>query len=544
MISKTFDSQQGAALVAGMLILVALTLMGVAGLTLTSIDTAISRNYRTSVQAVELANAAVAQMIYWFNNPTTFTDTSTGTYRSGTNTSEKGSNFFAKRRTAGTALSYFYSNRSQFYDVNGDNNTLTNEGSPALEYDAGTPAQKTWLDTAFSSLSDAGNITNLKLWGTSNLGDVCTVQITAENTGGGKATVEVVFVPGPAQGVGEGLEVGGSASFAGKSAKIHWSRMLVVENVDFGNWDSYNPAQRTTGTSNPGDAPDNLLYGGGGGSREHDPWLEVYVGGTISVNDDENSPSPPCSNASTYNWNNKAELDTCNPLHTNVYPGRNNDGDTSNDVRLDKWDYDFSKAYAKKNNIKKGSTIYPGYYYTQSGASNKDKIWSLAGTQYTFSSFINGITEGFMFVDTTNQQVPDAAGTNLQELSLSGNTYTKGSFYVAANVNVSGLGNGTDIDVESPPWDSSLSHGEPDPGSCTDSDNRQDVADLEVHINGPFYIAGQLQGTGNPQVFGAIIVERGSTLTGTPEIWYDYALRDGSDDTSAVITKSWREVRE
>jgi Tfp pilus assembly protein PilX len=129
MLKKILDNQQGAALVAGMLILVSLTLLGIGGLTLTSIDTQISRNYRTSVQAVELANAVVAQMIYWFNNPTTFTDTTVGSYLGGTNSSEKGTNFFAKRRPSGITKSFFTSNGSQFYDVNGDNSTLASESS-------------------------------------------------------------------------------------------------------------------------------------------------------------------------------------------------------------------------------------------------------------------------------------------------------------------------------------------------------------------------------------------------------------------------------
>ena len=135
--------------------------------------------------------------------------------------------------------------------------------------------------------------------------------------------------------------------------------MLVVENVDFGGWSTGypNPARRTTGTTNPGDAPDNLLYGSGGGNRIHDPWLTVNVGGTVSVTND--TAVGNCNNSAIYNWNSSTNDDptltiaNCNSNHTNVSAGLNNDGDTSNDVRLDKWDYDFSKAYAKKNNIKK-----------------------------------------------------------------------------------------------------------------------------------------------------------------------------------------------
>jgi hypothetical protein len=387
---------------------------------------------------------------------------------------------------------------------------------------------------------DIGNITNLKIWGTPNPADVCTVQITAESSGGGRATIEVVLQPGPVLSIGDGLQVGASGAFAGQSAKIHWSNALIVGDIDNGsgwNWQSYNPAQRTTGTA-PGDTPDKKVYGTGGAKRLNDPWLNVYVGGIVRVNDDVNGA--PCSNDVSYDWNTKALLDNCNPNHTNVYPGRNNDANPNNNVVLDIWDYHTAKSYGKRNTVTKGGTTYPGYYYTQPGVSNKNKIWDLSGTQYTFSSFINGITEGLMFVDTTDQQVPNATGSNLQEISLNGLTYTKGSFYLAADINVMGLGSPTNKNVQSPPWDPTLA----DPATSTDPAQRVAVNNLPVHINGAFYTAGVMNITGNLQIFGALVTERGFSGAGTPEIWYDYDLRDGPGDVSPVITKYWREIRE
>jgi hypothetical protein len=558
MMKNLISNQHGAALVAGMLILVSLTLLGMAGLTLTSIDTQISGNYRSSVQALELANAAVAQIIYWFNNPSTFTDTTVGTYLSGTNSGEKGTNFFAKRRTTGNTNTFFTSNRSQFYDVNGDEGTLASNGSPALEYNAGVSAQKTFLDNTFNQLSDVGIITSIRIWSTSNPEEVCTAWITTETNGGGSVAIEVIFIPGPVQSIGEGLEVGGSGSFAGKSAKVHWSDALIVGEVEFTPWATDSPARRTTGTA-AADQPDNKLYGSGGPERVHDPWLDIKVGDEVEVNND-GSGHPDCNGGDTdydrnalnqYISDNTDPTKTiydCNPNHfgadppykLNIFPGQNNDSDSTNDIALDKWDYNTSKVFAKRNTITKGGSTYPGYYYTQSGPSNKNKIWNLAGTEYAFSSFVDGITEGFMFVDTSDQQIPNAGGTNLQEVSFSGNTYTKGSFYIAANVKITGLGSTTNINVSSPPWDPLLA----DPATSTDAAKRVAVSNLPVHIYGPFYVAGTLELGGDPQIFGALITERGFSGAGTPEIWYDYDLRDGPGDVSAVTIKSWREVRE
>ena len=231
--------------------------------------------------------------------------------------------------------------------------------------------------------------------------------------------------------------------------------------------------------------------------------------------------------------------------------------DATNNVSISKISYDDAKAVAKKWGFYKGSTYYQGYYYTKPGNAEKNNVYDTAGTQYTFKDLIDGITKGMIFVDTTDQKIPNAVGDNLQELSISGNLSFKGTMILAANPKVSGLGAATNITVKSPPWNPTvnscaayptLKYCSPlfdqtfRPMCATAAADRITVNDLPVHLQGLIYVFGDMDITGNLQIFGALITERGFAGAGTPEIWFDYDLKGGNPNVPPVFIRSWREV--
>jgi hypothetical protein len=545
---RHISNQDGFVLVVGLILMTVLATIVLGSFAVSITEVQVSSNYRSSVQAVALAEGVLAQVIYWFNNPSAFTDT-TVTYHASTPTAEKGANFFTRRRAGGRFFST--ARLSQFYDVLGNGTVVTSSASPALEYKSSNAAQKTFLDNTFNVVSAAGNITNIKLFGSSNPEEVALVQVTAQSKGGGTATIEAVLGPTPGgSGIANGIEVGGAAGFFGNAVvKVHLSNAVIVGNADFGNPnDDGRPPQLTCDTTLL-DQPNEKEYGPGAG-RNDDPWVLVKVGGIVTLG------------GVPYNWNDSAALAAAyTGKHKNILPGRNNDPDTTNNVSISKISYDDAKVVAKKSKFYKGSTAFDSYYYTKSGSANKDNIYDIAGTQYTFTDRIDGITKGTIFVDTTDQKIPnnfpiDDPMSNLQDLSISGAISFKGTMLLAANLKTSGLGPGTNFNVQSPPWKGTLLAGCPDyplvPSYCSEgasrpmcataAGDRQPVTNLKLNLRGLVYVFGQMEVVGDPKIFGALITERGFKTAGTPEIWFDYDLKDGNPSVPWVFIRSWREV--
>jgi len=548
---RHISNQNGFVLVLGLILMTVLTTVALGSIAVSLTEVLVSSNYRNSVQAVTLAEGGLAQVIFWFNNPATFTDTA-GTYHASTPTAQKGDQFFAMRRGG----QFFSAARlSQFYDVDGNGTGDTSSTTPALKYDKSIAAQKTFLDNILTTagISAAGNITNITIFGSTNTEEVARVQITAQSRTGGTSTIEAVLGPTPGSSVANGLEVGGSGAFAGKSAKVHWSNALIVGNVDFGTLSSYDPPQLTCGTT-AADQPDNKLYGVGGGNRVHDPWLVVKVGGTVATAGGAAWPGG-CKKIDGYNYDTSPSLATnCDPPeHKNIAPGLNNDAISTNNVSISKISYDDAKVVAKNRGFYKGSAYYQGYYYTKPGTGEKNNIYDLAGTQYNFRDRIDGITKGIIFVDTTDQKIPNAAGSNLQELGLSGGFTFNGVMILAANPKISGLGGGTNITVKSPPWNAAApactaypstycSSGGSSPMCATAATDRRTISDVPIHLRGLIYVFGVMDITGNLQIFGALVTERGFAGTGTPEVWFDYDLKSKNPNVSPVFIRFWREV--
>src|SRR2546426_4991234 len=121
---RHISNQDGFVLVVGLILMTVLATIALGSFAVSTTEVQVSSNYRSSVQAVTLAEGAVAQVIYWFKNPATFTDATVVTYHASTPVGAKGADFFTRRRTSsGGAKQFFRSGSprfSQFYDVDGD----------------------------------------------------------------------------------------------------------------------------------------------------------------------------------------------------------------------------------------------------------------------------------------------------------------------------------------------------------------------------------------------------------------------------------------
>lgn len=123
----------------------------------------------------------------------------------------------------------------------------------------------------------------------------------------------------------------------------------------------------------------------------------------------------------------------------------------------------------------------------------------------------SGTPIDLVFIDTLDGQPPASDGSNLATISVAGNGGAndlglKGVYYIAANMDVSGVGG-------------------PPPLSMTDPNGTAVTQD--VWLNGVLYAAGDIEFTGNPIIFGSVLAENGFSGGGTPDVYYNQDLQDG-----------------
>jgi hypothetical protein len=112
-----------------------------------------------------------------------------------------------------------------------------------------------------------------------------------------------------------------------------------------------------------------------------------------------------------------------------------------------------------------------------------------------------------VFVDTIDGQEPAADGSNITTLRMSGSGFSwKGFYYIAANLDLSGMGN---------------------PSAVPCKDPTGVVYNLSAFMDGMLVIKGWASVSGNPCVYGSAYIERGLTGTGTMDCWYNVDLRNG-----------------
>ena len=424
------NEEKGFALVIAILIMVLLTVIGLGILAVTDIESKISDNYRSHTQALYIAESGIERVISYFNSPASFADVS-GTYSGYTVSSiSDAQRFFARRRVIGNIPSFFNTyGLSQFEDTD-DNGVIDSPphdySNPVLKYNRDTStAQKDFLESISPNASDQSYIYELTVFAPlPGTGAVATVRVTAKVRNASR-TVEQILMPGPIIAFTSGLASGAGASWNGNSLSIHWGSVMIQGAIaNISNPIQANPA-RTVGA--------DIDAGQYTGANDEDRWLRVFANGVYLQISDGGS-SPPYDEP-TYD----EILDVLDEQNVQPYETAHNNLFHNQSITIDTWNYVEAKIVAQRY----------GTYYTTDAAGNL--YLDGKGSPLDFKSITDTKSCGIVFVDTTDQLPPDPTGSNLATISFSGDYYTSGIFYIAANLSTAGLGSGNTKTVLAPP---------------------------------------------------------------------------------------------
>ncbi|MCI0371021.1 MAG: pilus assembly PilX N-terminal domain-containing protein [candidate division NC10 bacterium] len=550
--------RRGIALLVALVIMVFLSLVGTTFLVFSLTESQISTNQAEAAVALEMAEAGVDHVIFWLGNPRVYVD------QVGANPGFSFHRYIRTDRSGNGSESWYTEGNGQtsyltgtvagqrFFDkrawdaqkdipslvgklVNGTLGTPPRQfngtyapgltpgavgSQPDLLLDGGLwSAHQGTLDSVFTDLRAAtgGRVRRVVVYGSLSGNAAATVRVTGESRSGVSRTVEMELIPIGAPGLANSIGSGGTAGWNG-NFRVHWGGVRSVGNVTLAN-----PGKTA---SQPAAVPgviDGDNVGGGkvgyhvgppGGYSTWDHWFTLRTAGTIDGFATQADLKDAYGQSATI-WG-----DNLTPTDSNV---------TIDTVAT--WDY----ASLKKLSQQKG------WYYESGTGVNAGQIRGpkTGGLWTDFKAALANQT-GFMFIDTTNGSPPAADGSNLASFTVSGGWYTGVSAYVGGNLDFSGLGSGTSVTAQTPPWDASLA----DPTQSEDPGMRQSRT-LSVHIKGAFYSAGTVEGGGNVTTYGAFVALRGYGSSGDPEVWYDWGLRNGILSLPPVrrASNTWHEVK-
>lgn len=164
--------------------------------------------------------------------------------------------------------------------------------------------------------------------------------------------------------------------------------------------------------------------------------------------------------------------------------------------------YEQFKKLAKANNR----------YYTSDANGNIYRNGIQIDFYQAFTSTDPDAPFELAFIDTTDGNPPAADGSNVPDITVSGDNASgyrlRGFFYINANFAVTGVGSPPSLTVESP---------------LTNSD----TAIEKIFLDGVIFTPGTLDMAGNAGVYGAMLADKGFVGGGTPDVYFNVGLEDG-----------------
>ena len=536
----------GIALVVAMVILLALTTMGLMMIATMSTESRVSGAEKDNAQALYLAEAGVAKVREWIqyaqrfqpttaeitnadgagfvNTPagSTFMDCSQLTISQLDSLSPNGGNessvangcqvvalsaatapdFFAERFVVNAAWQYIAPNWSQFADVdaNGTQDAFNRIDGAGSDVPALLITNKNFLTSLFgpgsgTDLSSIGVINSIEIFPPMGNGQspgvvpprpLCTVRVTATTNGGATKTIESEIWESINLPMNGGAESGAAAGWQG-AGSVHWGPVMVNGPAGF-------DFSKTPSCA--------------GGSP--DPWYSATVAGLASRTNGSPPGGNPCPTAdcvgcSASNFSNSA---TIRPwagyaIYQN-YPGG---------VKIDNWNLPYVKNY----------TLSQGDYYIFTGLSS---ICQGDGAGNCLSGGKSGsLTKILPTLDQHTLVYLDGQPNNVYSLGV-------------ATISLPGplmLDMVLDVDpsdtINPPSGSMSISAVKPD-GTTTP---------LNVNLDGILYTTGQFGTAGNPVIYGAVLAN-GIDTHGVPQIYYDASLKQGRANLPRTGKGKWREI--
>jgi PilX N-terminal len=485
-------NQRGAALVMTVMILLLLSLFGLMIFHTSGSEVQMAGAQKDELQALYLAEAGLELVIYWFHHPHHFEDEENffQGYPAG-----RAGEFFLKRLADKTGS-------PAFRDASGKSQFSGTRDQPDLAYDATRPEDDLFLNDAavgrLRPFDGKGRLIQLKVYGPTLSGSVCTVEATGVTVSGAKRTVAVDLLALPIPTLASAIQIDDSGGQP-LPLLVHWGDVKTLGKGDLGIDITAIPMK---------DAiifPDGHPYST---THRRDGWADFYV------EDEILNPLP------------KDCGDCAEPY---LSSGLGNVHQWQKTVLLDHWDYSTYKAFSK---------AYGTYYSTDvEGRLYLDGIRDPSherSAREVFSLILEANGRRFIFIDTIDGNPP--ASNNLATVSIEGADIS-GIFYLNANLRLIQNSPGKSLGVLTPPHTDSFG-----------TESTQTSVTLDgIHFSGAIYSSGGLYVEGHPMMFGAAAFRQGITGPGQLEVWYDHRLRSGYLPGYPVVlmaTGSWRVLEE
>ncbi|MFO0775486.1 MAG: hypothetical protein U0172_12555 [Nitrospiraceae bacterium] len=462
------SAQRGIALIAALILIVVVSLTGMAALHLATQEIQSVHALQRDAVSVQLAEGSAELVMSWMHAPSTIPTASLQSVL------QKRHSFADGADGAGASASFFdATGRSQFHGT---------ADSPDVLLDVRRSTDAPILDGVTQHVlhGQGGRLTELKLYAPASPEYLCTVEVQAEagqaeNLVSRKVRVQLAAIPLPntsrAIRAGTVPAVGGAAS----AVFAHWGEIDVLGDATIAAWKRI-PAR--VGTA----SVDGRSYYDMPGLE--DRWTGWAVGSLIRVLE-------PTS------------YDQGLPLNVRMQqlpiPG----------MAPSTWTYEKMKQLAVE---------YGSYYRSdrmgrlhRQGASLDDEGLSLDDVM---KSEAVGSTRGLIFVDTIDQQAP--RHDNLAHLSSTA-SYAEGVFVLNAHVSWLPEETGVSLAALSPPL-----------GEAHQVATRVPVGLSGINLNGALIVAGDLVVQGRARVYGAVQSDGALTASGAGlEVWFNDDMRDG-----------------
>jgi hypothetical protein len=459
------DTERGAALIGGVLIIVILSMLATVSLTVAVQEIEGMTAMRDDAVARHLAEAGIDLVVQWFHDPASRPANPIGL-------------LFRPRHIGADG-------RASFFDAAGRSQFTGTRERPDLLYDATKPADDRLLNDPrmgwFRSLGQLGRITRLVLYGPTRPGLLCTVEVSA-TSGGLTRTVAVQLAaqswPAIRSGLQVGLETPVRASALPFPASVHWGTVVVNGDVHLG------PIREIPVKSDlaqvTGQAYSEMAV-------KEDRWFEVFVGGDVVLDSSRGE---------------SASI----PAH--VHPHQ----EPSPGLPLDRWDYQALKEAARRE-----GTYYvlgqDGLFYRNGQIEPGQGI---TPTEALRSATV-GDQRGLVFVDTLDQTPPRAENLGTVKIETD---YMEGVFILNAHLLLAPSGGGKALVAANP-----LS-GEQEPSLPSEPVALSHINLRGVLITpGDLVLESPTRVFGAVLVGGQVIQTGGAKPT--LEIWYDRDLSAG-----------------
>ena len=451
---------------------------------------------RSRMAALYAAEAGVAQVVNWYNFPTSYTATP---------------NPFVPFTYNLTISQIPY---TSYIDPAGL--TRYNQGTGGSETPVTIPAaalaQLASSPGGTNLVSTVSDITITSPTGTMPLGGKAVARITSTGraSNGVKQIVSVILQEdAPPYFVAPAAIMSFQGTNSGGNADVHWGEVWAKSNVamqnNFTGWYP-NPTQdqwfkiRTEG----------MLFKGSLGNYANGDINQGYSSTPIPFG--QHNYYLPYEGTSNNSWT----------------PYTQTLRQWQKDIPWPNYDYQSWKDYVREHQLPyyktrpNDSNLYPYNYDTDTvgGAVSFDTAFSSNPSSPDY----NNPNKLISFIDTTDGQAPAANGSNMTTVQCSGNSvHTRGLIFMGANFDKGGAGNPPSMRVQKPPPDLS------------------DFTIPAVFHNGFLCSWGTINLQGNATIFGALFARDGFTGGGTPTVYYNSKLGDGSyfPWASRLRTVSW-----